>query len=379
MTAASRRVVIVTVEPTDHQAVLETLSRHDGTRAAAAAAVADGRIVRLHPLRRGPDHVDALGPDVGGLIVVAEYDTGLRDAALALCSAARKRGICVWLVRRSFDDSSTECSTEHSTEYSTEWPRVAVNAVLDLSRHDDRPTIDVIAHAVAVDHASRLPCPDGASGTVDVLYGDRRRTAFVKALEEGALLHRVFGLAPAHADDDRDLPVLRFRARREPQWTSSTCAVEYDALSLDPRAWDADVVPADDLEQQATCIAALHVGHGSWPATLAAVDACANGVLQEGRHLLRLIAQKLREPRASTFAGLRALAAADPACRWPAWMGRPPGHEGVGVAFTPEGRAAFWRAVDDPEETDDENDSANDDGNDHERMDACLDQTGWRP
>lgn len=356
MTAAPRRVVIVTVEPTDHQAVLETLSRHDGTRAAAAAAVADGRIVRLHPLRRGPDHVDALGPDVGGLIVVAEYDTGLRDAALALCSAARKKGICVWLVRRSFDDSSTESSTE--------WPRVAVNAVLDLGRHDDRPTLDVIAHAVAVDHASRLPCPDDAFGTLDVLYGDRRRTAFVRALEEGALLHRVFGLAPTHADD-RDLPVLRFRARREAQWTSSTCAVEYDALSLDPRASDADVVPADDVEQQATCIAALHVGHGRWPATVAAIDACANGVMQEGRHLLRLIAQKLREPRASTFAGLRALADDDPACRWPEWMGRPPGHEGVGVAFNPGGRAAFWRAVDvdDDDETDDE------------RMDV---ETGWR-
>ena len=68
MTAAPRRVVIVAVEPTDHQAVLEPLSKHDGTRAAAAAAVADGRIVRLHPLRRGPDHVEALGPDVGGLI-----------------------------------------------------------------------------------------------------------------------------------------------------------------------------------------------------------------------------------------------------------------------------------------------------------------------
>jgi hypothetical protein len=365
MTAASRRVVIVTVEPTDHQAVLETLSRHHGTRAAAAAAVADGRIVRLHPLRRGHDHVDALGPDVGGLIVVAEYDTGLRDAALALCSAAREKGICVWLVRRAFDDCSTE--------FSTQWPRVAVNAVMDLGRHDDRPTIDVIAHAVAVDHASRLPCPDGASGTVDVLYGDRRRTAFVKALEEGALLHRVFGLAPAHTDNDRDLPVLRFRSRQEPQWTTSTFAVEYDALSLDPRSWDADVVPADDIEQQATCIAALHVGHGSWPATLAAVDACANGVLQEGRHLLRVIAQKLREPRASTFAGLRALAAADPACRWPAWMGRPPGHEGVGVAFTPGGRAAFWRAVDDDD--DDENDHEND----HELKDACLHQTGWRP
>jgi hypothetical protein len=365
MTAASRRVVIVTVEPTDHQAVLETLSRHHGTRAAAAAAVADGRIVRLHPLRRGHDHVDALGPDVGGLIVVAEYDTGLRDAAIALCSAAREKGICVWLVRRAFDDCSTELSTQ--------WPRVAVNAVMDLGRHDDRPTIDVIAHAVAVDHASRLPCPDGASGTVDVLYGDRRRTAFVKALEEGALLHRVFGLAPAHTDNDRDLPVLRFRSRQEPQWTSSTFAVEYDALSLDPRSWDADVVPADDIEQQATCIAALHVGHGSWPATLAAVDACANGVLQEGRHLLRVIAQKLREPRASTFAGLRALAAANPACRWPAWMGRPPGHEGVGVAFTPGGRAAFWRAVDDDD--DDENDHEND----HELKDACLHQTGWRP
>ena len=363
MTAASRRVVIVTVEPTDHQAVLETLSRHHGTRAAAAAAVADGRIVRLHPLRRGHDHVDALGPDVGGLIVVAEYDTGLRDAALALCSAAREKGICVWLVRRAFDDCSTELSTQ--------WPRVAVNAVMDLGRHDDRPTIDVIAHAVAVDHASRLPCPDGASGTVDVLYGDRRRTAFVKALEEGALLHRVFGLAPAHTDNDRDLPVLRFRSRQEPQWTSSTFAVEYDALSLDPRSWDADVVPADDIEQQATCIAALHVGHGSWPATLAAVDACANGVLQEGRHLLRVIAQKLREPRASTFAGLRALAAADPACRWPAWMGRPPGYEGVGVAFTPGGRASFWRAVDDDDENDEEND--------HELKDACLHQTGWRP
>jgi hypothetical protein len=350
MTAAPRRVVIVAVEATDHQAVLEPLSQHDGTRAAAAAAVADGRIVRLHPLRRGPDHVEALGPDVGGLIVVAEYDTGLRDAALALCSAARRKGICVWLVRRAFDDCSTE------------WPRVAVNAVLDLSRHDDRPTMDVIAHAVAVDHASRLPCTDDAFGTLDVLYGDRRRTAFVRALEEGALLHRVFGLAPAHTDD-RDLPVLRFRARQEAQWTSSTFAVEYDMLSLDPRAWDADVVPADDIEQQATCIAALHVGHGSWPATLAAVDACANGVLQEGRHLLRLIAQKLREPRAYTFAGLRALADAGPACRWPEWMGRPPGHEGVGVAFTPGRRAAFWRAVDDDDETDDE------------RMDV---ETGWR-
>ncbi len=65
MTAASRRVVIVTVEPTDHQAVLETLSRHHGTRAAAAAAIADGRIVRLHPLRRGHDHVDASPSDRG--------------------------------------------------------------------------------------------------------------------------------------------------------------------------------------------------------------------------------------------------------------------------------------------------------------------------
>ncbi len=226
------------------------------------------------------------------------------------------------------------------------WPRVPVNAVVDLGRYDDRPVIHLLTHAVLLDHASSLPLTADAFAAVEVLYGDRRRVAFARSLAEHCCEQHVFGLAPPHVRD-RDLPVLRFHARSEPQWASGVYYVDYGDFGRDPRRYEDDVVPADDLEQQAAAIAALHVAHGSWPATRAAVEAYANGVVEEACELLFLLAQKLREPSVCSWAGLCALADADAPCRWPEWQARPLGHDHSGVRFTAESRAAFWAAVDD--------------------------------
>jgi hypothetical protein len=161
------------------------------------------------------------------------------------------------------------------------------------------------------------------NGGHDVVYGPRRRVAFLRSLVECFDDGRVFGLASSSVDV-RDRPVLRFRRRDGIRTASGTSPVEHVGIGHDPRRYDDNVVPADDLEQQADAIAALHVAHSSWPATRAAVDACANGVIREGRRLLSMLAARLQEPRIETWTGLCALADEDADCRRPDWQGCPP-------------------------------------------------------
>jgi hypothetical protein len=341
-------VVVVAVDPDDHA----ELDR----RIPLAMPGRPELLVRLHPLK---PVVAQLPARLGGIVVVAPATTALVDRVVELCALARARAVPSILVRFAGHEDLTG------------WPAHPVNVVLDVTPDRRHDVLDVLVRAFLEQAPLHLPLAHDTYAQLTLLHGDERRAAFDKALEARGLAQRVLGLEPPETGGQHG-PVLCFARRASPPSPTELHPLEDDCLERDPRRYGAAVDPPDDVAARATAIAALHLAHGDWRATLAAVEAFADGDVDDAGDLLLSLGDALREPdvllHRTLVARAGAMTRSPPSRRpppLPSWVRRAPGFDDDTVALDDAGRRAFWARVDasfEPGDDDDDVDASADGG-----------------
>ncbi|MBM4280049.1 MAG: hypothetical protein FJ137_04620 [Deltaproteobacteria bacterium] len=291
-------------------------------------------LLRLHPLR--PAGATLPTTPVGGVVVVAPRSTALVDRVVALCVLAHERQLPVILVRWREPD-----------EY-TAWPAHPANVVADVQADQRHDVLDALVRGFLERAPLTLPLTATTYARMVLLSGDERRAAFAKELALRGREDRVFGFVD---DIGQPGPVLELRPCAAPPSTSDEHRLAADDLPRDPRRYDAVVDPPDTAAERGRAIAALHVAHGDWAATAAAVAAFAGVDERDGAELLDAFAFALREPGGLRYRGLLARAAAQaaspaPPSRQPGWVDDVPGHDPQGRRRDDDGRRAFWDRVD---------------------------------
>jgi hypothetical protein len=370
-------VLVVTVDADDHVELRR--------RIPLAAPGRPDLLLLLHPT--WPLHEQLPPVALGGLVVVAPYATDRRHQIAALCRLGDERRIPVVLVRFDApvaarrpdegdddddggdDDGGDDDGGDDAADEG--WPEHPVNAVVDVDdgrRHD---VLDALARAFLEQAPVHLPLRHDGFAKVTLVHGDERRSAFVKALEHSCREHRVLGVVTADQHVQPG-PALCFGACAHPPSSMSRYPLQDDPIAIDPRRYATHVDPPDDVGARAAAIAALHVAHGDWRATLATVQAFANGSVVDAADLLLHLGEALGESAVLHHDTLVARAAAtgrpveanpsstvttptkptttartNEARLQPAWVKRPPGFDADGSPWDDAGRQAFWAQVDD--------------------------------
>jgi hypothetical protein len=295
-------VAVVVVDARDHA----VLQRH--VRAA-------GDVTRLQRWQRG---VPVGGQPVPlpreGVVVVASRRTGEAARLAAFCRRVAAQGRYVALVRWAPAGAARP------------WPEHPAGVVVDVPPSRRREVLGVVGRAFLSSPAPAPPVLDARGARMAVVRGDLRASAFCKQLGCVGRGRHVLGVAPSPCVGEQP-PAWGVLPTEEPPSPTQTWPMVDEQLPVDPRRY-VFVDPPDDPKARALAIGRLHRAHGDWRATLAAVEACANGVLDDAGDLLAWLGQGLRPPARLTWATLVARAAPTP------------------PAVSASARA-FWRTVDD--------------------------------
>jgi hypothetical protein len=301
-----RPVTVIAVASRDH-AVLE---RHVGQLPADRAL-----------LRRWDPHlgVDAqlTRDSCGDIVVVASHATTEATRIAEFCRRLDERGVRIALVRWTAGG-----------DHERPWPDHPVDIVVDVPPGRRRELLDLIGRAFLARSASWLPLPTTGFARMTSLSGDPRASACFKQLRMLRREWLVLGLVP-HPRIDVQPPVWAVLSSEEPPSSMKTYPLVDERIDVDPRRYRY-VDPPDDPEEQAYVIARLHRAHGDWRSTTAAVEAFANGDLEDAIELLDWLGGALGELDPLPWAVLVARAAAS---------------SPAGTTVDGE-RRAFWRAVD---------------------------------
>lgn len=287
------------------------------------------RVLRLTEL----EEAEITRASTRALVVIAEADTPHAARVARLCWAAHERHIPTLLVRIDTDGAEFN------------WPLHPADAVADLGKDDAALFEEVLSRCIADTHPDYSPLQARTSADVVLLTGDPRPHAFKRALDHARITGELLLPRAPRDVDEAESFALWFRPRPQMTQTTERHPLERRALPHDPRPYDATITPLDTPEERARAIACLHATHGDWCATRRLVMDCAVGSLAARARLLSLLGACLREPRASTWAGLselaregNAAAPARPAHAFPPWVAAEhrTGHDETGKPWTTE-------------------------------------------
>lgn len=319
-------IIVVAVDARDHAVLARTLR---------------GRPKEAFRLRRWPRDrplkLELTGRNVRDVVIVAPRTTSQATAIAAWCAAVPDN-VGILLVR--WTDPRRERA----------WPDHPVNVVVDVPPERRLELLEVIDRVFLVMRPPWLPLLHAWS-RMTLVRGDPRASACLKALRWRWREGLVLGLA-GYPHLEQQPPLLAFLPRTDAPSATQTHPLVDEVLDVDPRHY-VGVDPPDDPEEQAATICRLHAAHGDWRATLAAVEAFANGDLNDAVDLLDWLSVFLKERGPLTWAKLAAHAAA----MGPPWTRK--AHQGRRRAHSrspgPARRArlrdvneqnAYWSAVD---------------------------------